>query len=301
MTDASAAAFASAFLSSWVSRFGIPNDTTSATKTTFTLQLWKSFNHLLITQLHHTTAYHPESNDMIERFNCTLSRYSSSTWYLQHSWVLHSLWTTPKEGLNLSATEMVYGNLLVMTGEFFPDNKTSPDIIRRWTIVRKFTPCCPSYKPNEKALIPKDLHKAAQIFIRNDAVRPPLTQPYMGLYQVINHKQKALLINIRGTIDWVAIDCMQPTYLSNHITPPLQFSRMGRTLKAFQVIDRLRSRTRVPQPPAACRKDGRAGLLQELNKEDSKGHKNFLRIYPELFEEMVERLTPLLKKKDTKM
>ncbi|XP_064097017.1 putative nuclease HARBI1 [Macrobrachium nipponense] len=41
-------------------------------------------------------------------------------------------------------------------------------------------------------------------------------------------------------------------------------------------------------------------LLQELNKEDRKGHKNFLRIYPALFEEMVERLTPILKK-DTKI
>ncbi|XP_064102681.1 uncharacterized protein LOC135212843 [Macrobrachium nipponense] len=91
-------------------------------------------------------------------------------------------------------------------------------------------------------------------------------------------------------------------------------------LCAVQVINGLRRRTRVPQPPAPCRKDGRAGriwarewltrrqlhgdygeLLQELNKEDRKGHKNFLRIYPELFEEMVERLTPLLKKKDTKL
>ncbi|XP_064102690.1 uncharacterized protein LOC135212852 [Macrobrachium nipponense] len=89
---------------------------------------------------------------------------------------------------------------------------------------------------------------------------------------------------------------------------------------AVQVIDGLRRRTRVPQPPAPRRKDGRAGwiwarewltqrqlhgdydqLVQELNKEDRKGHKNFLRIYPELFEEMVERLTPLLKKKDMKM
>ena len=42
-------------------------------------------------------------------------------------------------------------------------------------------------------------------------------------------------------------------------------------------------------------------MLQELNKEDRKGHKNFLRIYPELFEEMVERLTPILKKNHTKM
>lgn len=37
-------------------------------------------------------------------------------------------------------------------------------------------------------------------------------------------------------------------------------------------------------------------LLQELNREDTKGYKNFLRIKPELFGEMVDRLTPILAK-----
>ena len=42
-------------------------------------------------------------------------------------------------------------------------------------------------------------------------------------------------------------------------------------------------------------------LLQELNREDTKGYKNFLRINPELFGEMVDRLTPILAKKATRM
>ena len=42
-------------------------------------------------------------------------------------------------------------------------------------------------------------------------------------------------------------------------------------------------------------------LLQELNREDPNGFKNFLRIKPELFQEMVERLKPILQKKETKM
>ena len=40
-------------------------------------------------------------------------------------------------------------------------------------------------------------------------------------------------------------------------------------------------------------------LLQELNREDIRGFKNFLRIPPELFHEMVERVGPLIEKKDT--
>ena len=42
-------------------------------------------------------------------------------------------------------------------------------------------------------------------------------------------------------------------------------------------------------------------LLAELNKEDVRGYRNFLRITPELFEEMVYHLAPRLQKTDTFM
>ena len=40
-------------------------------------------------------------------------------------------------------------------------------------------------------------------------------------------------------------------------------------------------------------------LLYELHREDSKGYQNFLRMSPELFNELVERVGPLITKKDT--
>ncbi|XP_066947134.1 uncharacterized protein [Macrobrachium rosenbergii] len=128
-----------------------------------------SLNGLLGTQLHHTTAYHPESNGMVERFHCTLkaalmSRCNSLTWYLQLPWVLLGLQTTPKESLDLSAAEMVYGDPLMIPGEFFPVNNTSPDIIRLQTIVGKFASDCPPYKPDDKTFIPKDLHTATRVY-----------------------------------------------------------------------------------------------------------------------------------------
>ncbi|XP_034040603.1 putative nuclease HARBI1 [Thalassophryne amazonica] len=42
-------------------------------------------------------------------------------------------------------------------------------------------------------------------------------------------------------------------------------------------------------------------LLTELHKEDPKGYKNYLRVPPDLFQEMVEKLTPHLEKKVTFM
>ncbi|XP_064115023.1 uncharacterized protein LOC135221129 [Macrobrachium nipponense] len=59
LTDALATACACAFLSSWVSIFGVPNHITSDRGTTFTPQLWMSLNCLFSTQLHPITAYQP--------------------------------------------------------------------------------------------------------------------------------------------------------------------------------------------------------------------------------------------------
>ncbi|XP_066943539.1 uncharacterized protein [Macrobrachium rosenbergii] len=72
-----------------------------------------------------------------------------------------------------------------------------------------------------------DLHTGTLVFIRTDAVRPPLTQPYVGPYRVIDHKQKAFLIDIHGTTDWVAIDCLEPVYLLDDNTPPVQYSSLS--------------------------------------------------------------------------
>ncbi|XP_064093808.1 uncharacterized protein LOC135206315 [Macrobrachium nipponense] len=184
MMYASAAARASAFLSSWVSRFHIPNHITSNRDTTFTLQLWTSLNRFLCTHLHHTTAYHPKFNGMIERLHRTLkaallSRCNFSTWYSQLPRVLLGLRTMPKKGLDLSVTELAHGNPLMIPGAFFPYNNTSPDIIRLQTIIGKFAQYCPSCRLNDKTFIPKDLN-ATYVLIKTNAVRPSLTQPYTG-------------------------------------------------------------------------------------------------------------------------
>ena len=72
MSDATAGSCAAALLSGWISRFGIPAHITSDRGTSFTSQLWRSLGVLLGTSIHHTTAYNPEANGMVERFHRTL-------------------------------------------------------------------------------------------------------------------------------------------------------------------------------------------------------------------------------------
>ena len=62
----------------WISCFRILMYITPKRGTQFTLQLWSAIVQLLGTRLHHSTAYHPQSNGLVERFHRRLK--SSQQW-----------------------------------------------------------------------------------------------------------------------------------------------------------------------------------------------------------------------------
>ena len=148
---------------------------------------------------------------MVERLHRTLkaslmSRCTGTSWFSQLPWVLLGLRTAPKEGLDASPAEMVYGDPLVIPGEFFPDAPSNNDLIRLRRIVGKFAPCRQTYKPTTRRFIPKDLHSSKYVFLRNDASSQPLTPPYSGPFEVMQRKEKAFLLRIKGADDWVSTD-----------------------------------------------------------------------------------------------
>lgn len=148
--------------------------------------------------------------------------------------MLLGLRTTPKEGLQVSSAEMVYGDALVVPAEFFPDVQTRDDLPRLRQIVGKYTPCRQTYKAAKTPYIPRDLHSATHVFIRVDSHRPPLAPPYSGPYKVIQRRPKAFLLDIRGTKNWTSIDRLKPAFLQEDDPPPVRLSRAGRPLVSFK-------------------------------------------------------------------
>ena len=151
MEDATTVSCATALLDAWISRFGLPEHITSDRGSVFTSDIWLSLAQLLGVNLHHTTSYHPQANGMVERWHRTLkasltARCSTSDWCSQLPWVLLRLRTMPKDCLIHSSAEMVYGQPLVVPGEFFPYDSTADqshaETLRR--IVRDLAPCRPS-------------------------------------------------------------------------------------------------------------------------------------------------------------
>jgi len=72
MEESTSSSCAKALLNSWIARFGIPEHITSDRGSTFTADLWTALAKLLGVQLHHTTAYHPQANGLVERYHRTL-------------------------------------------------------------------------------------------------------------------------------------------------------------------------------------------------------------------------------------
>jgi hypothetical protein len=140
-----------AFISSWVARFGVPGTVTTDRGTQFTSALWSStctslgIKHVL------TTAYHPQSNGMVERVHRQLkdalrARGAGPAWhshlpwayvphprrilqYLQRSWSLGHHWFF----LDSSCTCQI---LHVSTCRRLPRGRCP---MRRWPTLRRLT------------------------------------------------------------------------------------------------------------------------------------------------------------------
>ena len=233
---------AQALVSHWISRFGLPMDISSDRGPQFTSQLWSSLAQLLGTQLHHTTAYHPQSNGLVERFHRHLksalrARLSGPNWTQELPWVLLGLRTAPKEDLGCSSAELVYGAPLTVPGDFTPNTKENSDyqnqLQRLREQVRSLAPVPTSRHGTVHGSVPSDLQLAKFIFIRRDAHRGPFQRPYEGPFKVIQPGSKTFLIDIGGRTETISVDRLKPAHLD--LEQPVQVAiprRRGRPPKA---------------------------------------------------------------------
>jgi hypothetical protein len=94
----------------------------------FTSALWEGLCQNL--QINHisTTAYHPQSNGLVERTHCQIkdvlrARLAGNRWPEHLPWVLFGLRAAPKEDSTASSAELVFGAQLTLPGQLL----TSPE------------------------------------------------------------------------------------------------------------------------------------------------------------------------------
>jgi transposase InsO family protein len=92
LSSTSTAHCAAALFSGWIQRFGLPAAITSDRGPEFTSALWSALCKLLNISHQPTTAYHPQSNGLVERFHRRLkdalrARAAGPDWYSHLPWV----------------------------------------------------------------------------------------------------------------------------------------------------------------------------------------------------------------------
>ena len=133
LTDITAESVAKAFISGWISRFGVPSNIITDRGRQFESQLWNSLTKLLGTKRSRTSAYHPQCNGMVERFHRHLksalkTQPTPDAWMDTLPLILLGIRTALKEDISSTAAEMVYGTTIRLPGEFIDPTPTSlPD------------------------------------------------------------------------------------------------------------------------------------------------------------------------------
>ena len=202
----SAEVVADAFARGWVARFGVPEKVTTDRGTQFVSTTWSCLCRTLGIEHITTTAYHPQSNGLVERFHRQLkealkARACGAAWTDHLPWVLLGLRAAPKEDSGVSAGEAVYGAQLKipgqLTGQDASQFKMAQPILLR--------------ERNYNREGPRSLLEEAEfVYVRRGAVGGPLTPSYSGPYKVLARHKKYLQLQIGHKTDWVSADRLKP-------------------------------------------------------------------------------------------
>ena len=233
LSSTTATACADALVAGWVSRFGIPAVMTTDRGVQFTSAVWSVLCQRLGIKHVTTTAYHPQSNGMIERFHRQLkdslrARLASADWPSHLPWVLLGLRAAPKEDHNVSAAELLYGVPLALPGELIevaePPAATFLEHLRRPPSAALPTRPLPGPPPTSEP--PANLSNADFVFIRRGAPGLPLSPLYDGPYRVKDRGPKFFTLEIGGRQDRVTVDRLKPC-LATEVLPAVP-PRRGR-------------------------------------------------------------------------
>nr|VZI36753.1 unnamed protein product [Spirometra erinaceieuropaei] len=207
---------AKAFLTHWVSNFGVPATVTTDRGSQFESTLFRELTSLLGTNRIRTKAYHPQANGLVERFHRQLktslmAQPGPSRWSDHLPLVLLSLRSTLKADIGCTAADLVYGTSLRLPGDY---------VERLRSAMRNLRATPPRASPTN-SFIPPDLDKCDFVLDRHDALRRPLQPPYDGPYKVLRRSDKDVVIERNGKTDTVSIDRVKPAYIddSDHSSP----------------------------------------------------------------------------------
>jgi hypothetical protein len=215
------------FLSHWISRFGVPLILVTDQGRQFEAELFTELSKLIGFHRFRTTAYHPQSNGLLERFHRTLKaalRAHKNDWLMALPIVCLGLRCIPNEN-GLSPFTAVTGSDILVPAHMFDSVKMS-----NTQQLEAIQSLCRHMKQLDFCSLSRGLHHSQKhstlqhqfqpgdhAWLRIDRVRKPLEAPYQGPYKILDIKGKVVrLSRPDGEPFSVALDRIKPAILPSH-------------------------------------------------------------------------------------
>jgi cleavage and polyadenylation specificity factor subunit 1 len=220
VSDITAPTIANAFLYGWICRFGVPLSLVTDRGPQFESELFSTLSSVVGFHRLRTTAYHPQTNGMLERFHRTLKTAITARkddWLVALPVVQLALRALPNS-TGVNPFTLVTGSTLLLPSALFdsshPHGSSRPDFVQRLAKsmreidfhklsegvhnskqTRSFGPAPPSVRSGSK------------VWVRVDRVRKPLEAPYRGPFTVSDVREKTVKIDLPdGSTDVVSLD-----------------------------------------------------------------------------------------------
>ena len=215
----------------WIAQFGIPAAITTDRGTQFTSSIWSQLLRSWGIRHNLTTAYHPESNGLVERLHRrlkealkALSSDAPDKWFWKLPCALLAVRTTVKPDIGASPADLVFGEGLAVPGDLLGSIPNDNEMQRqRQNLlagmrfeVSRLQPTPTSAHRQPQVYVPDSLDGATHVFIRRGGVQPPLTAPYDGPFRVEERTPHGFRVHLPGRgVETVALARVKPALISN--------------------------------------------------------------------------------------
>merc|ERR1711911_49378 len=219
----------------WISTYGVPETITTDRGSQFTSRIWTQLLQVWGIRHNTTTAYHPQSNGLVERLHrrlkeslMALCRDERENWYWRLPMTLLALRTTIKPDVGASPSDLVYGEGISIPGQLAgPPQLNDADLLRqqRATLrnlqveVERLQPKPTAHHRRPQIHVPEELATSSHVFVLRGGVQPTLTAPYDGPYRVLQRGPNGFRVHFPGKgSDIVALARLKPAFVNREET-----------------------------------------------------------------------------------
>lgn len=252
VSDITADTVARVIYDTWITRFGCPLRISTDQGRQFESSLFQKLMDKLGISRIRTSAYHPQSNGLVERFHRTLktaimARGNKHQWVQEISTVLFGIRTVIHKETNYSPATMIYGTSLRLPADIFTPakiNNEDPLYLRQLTesMAALNDSCARAPVRQQRAsYVPKQLSTCTHVFMRIDSAKKSLTPPYEGPYEVIEKYDKYFKIRLPNREPVVSLDRLKPAHMlpastEEEMEETPYITRSGRIVKPTKTV-----------------------------------------------------------------